>query len=229
MPGVTQLSASVLDRLDDRLTAAADPARAAAMTAYLRDQFTFAGVPAPALRALTREVLAGLPPPDEADLRAVVTGAWQRPHREYQYFACAYLRKHLAVPSPAFLADARTLITTKPWWDTVDALATRVVGRLVRRHPVLLGEMDAWSGAGDIWLIRTAILFQLHYGDETDTERLFGYCTRQAGHPDFFIRKAIGWALRQHARTDPEAVRGFLTDHRTRLSPLSLREAAKHL
>ena len=170
MPGVTQRPASVLDRLDDRLTATADTARDTAMTAYMRDQFSFAGVPAPALRALTREVLAGLPSPDEDDLRAVATGAWQRPQREYQYFACAYLRKHLAVPSPAFLADARTLITTKPWWDTVDALATRVVGGLVRR-----------------------------------------------------------WALRQHARTDPDAVRAFLADNRTRLSPLTLREAAKHL
>jgi 3-methyladenine DNA glycosylase AlkD len=229
MPGVTQLSASVLDRLDARLTAAADPARAAAMTAYMRGQFTFAGVPAPALRALSRDVLAGLGAPDEADLRAVVTEAWRRPQREYQYFACAYLRKHLAVPGPAFLADAGTLITTKPWWDTVDALATRFVGGLVRRHPVLLGEMDAWSRHDDIWLIRTALLFQLHYGDRTDTERLFGYCARQAGHPDFFIRKAIGWALRQHARTDPDAVRNFLAEHRTQLSPLTVREAAKHL
>jgi 3-methyladenine DNA glycosylase AlkD len=229
MPGVTQLSASVLDRLDDRLTAAADPARAAAMAAYMRNQFTFAGVPAPALRALSREVLAGLGTPDEADLRAVVTGAWQRPQREYQYFACAYLRKHVAVPGPAFLADACALITTKPWWDTVDALATHFVGGLVRRHPVLLGEMDAWSRDDDIWLIRTAILFQLHYGEQTDTERLFGYCARQAGHPDFFIRKGIGWALRQYARTDPAGVRAFLAHHRSRLSPLSLREAAKHL
>jgi 3-methyladenine DNA glycosylase AlkD len=229
MRGVTQLSASVLDRLDDQLTSAADPARAAAMAAYMRDQFAFAGVPAPALRKLSRDVLAGLPAPDEADLRAVVTEAWQRPHREYQYFACDYLRKHLAVPGPALLTDLRTLITTKSWWDTVDALATRVVGGLVRRHPELLGEMDAWSRADNIWLIRTAILFQLHYGDQTDTERLFASCARQAGHPDFFIRKGIGWALRHYARTDPDGVRAFLADHRSRLSPLSVREAAKHL
>jgi 3-methyladenine DNA glycosylase AlkD len=229
MRDVTQLSASVLARLDDRLTAAADPARAAAMAAYMRDQFAFAGVPAPALRKLTRDALAGLPAPDEADLRAVVTEAWQRPQREYQYFACDYLRKHLAVPGPAFLPDLCALITTKSWWDTVDALATRVVGDLVQRHPVLLGEMDAWSRADNIWLIRTAILFQLHYGTQTDTSRLFGYCVRQAAHPDFFIRKGIGWALRHYARTDPDGVRGFLAHHRTRLSPLSVREAAKHL
>ena len=89
--------------------------------------------------------------------------------------------------------------------------------------------MDAWSADDNMWLVRTAILHQLHYGAATDAERLFGYCTRQAGHPDFFVRKAIGWALRHYARTDAEAVRGFLAAHRHELSPLSVREAAKHL
>jgi 3-methyladenine DNA glycosylase AlkD len=229
MPGVTQLAASLLERLDDRLAAAADPARAAGMTAYMRGQFPFVGVPAPALRALVRDVLTGRPAPGEADLRAFATAAWQRPEREYQYFAVDYLRKYAAVAGPGFLLDACTLITTKSWWDTVDPLATRFVGGLVRRHPALTGEMDAWSRHDDIWLIRTAILFQLHYAAETDTERLFGYCARQGGHPDFFVRKAIGWALRQYARTDPQAVRAFIAHHRTRLSPLSVREATKHL
>jgi len=128
-----------------------------------------------------------------------------------------------------FLAVARTLITTKSWWDTVDALATRFVGDLVRRHPALVATMDDWSAEPDLWLVRTAILHQLHYGPATDTERLFAYCSRQAGHPDFFVRKAIGWALRHYARTDPDAVRQFVAAHASRLSPLSVREATKHL
>jgi 3-methyladenine DNA glycosylase AlkD len=89
--------------------------------------------------------------------------------------------------------------------------------------------MDAWAQDGNMWLIRTAILHQLHYGTETDKDRLFRYCTRQAGHPDFFVRKAIGWALRHYARTNPEAVRRYVTRNRTVLSPLSIREATKHL
>ena len=80
-----------------------------------------------------------------------------------------------------------------------------------------------------MWVVRTAILHQLHHGTATDPDRLFGYCARQAGHPDFFVRKAIGWALRQYARTDPAAVRNFVAGHRDRLSPLSVREAMKHL
>lgn len=229
IPGVTDLAASLLDRLERQLTAAADPVRAAAMASYLRGQFAFAGLPAPILRARAREALAGLPAPTEQDLRAVAEACWERPEREFQYFAGDYLRTHLAVPGPAFLRVVCGLITTKSWWDTVDALSTRVVGGLVTRHPALVAEMDAWSADEDRWLIRAAILHQLHYRERTDTERLFGYCSRQAEHRDFFVRKAIGWALRHYARTDPHAVREYVAAHRDRLSPLSVREASKHL
>jgi 3-methyladenine DNA glycosylase AlkD len=89
--------------------------------------------------------------------------------------------------------------------------------------------MDAWSTEKNLWLVRTAILHQMHYRDATNTERLFSYCTRQAGHPDFFVRKAIGWALREYAYTDADAVRKYIAENRAALSPLSVREASKHL
>jgi 3-methyladenine DNA glycosylase AlkD len=229
MPGVSELAATLLKRLDDRFAAARDPSRAAAMQAYMRDQFPYVGLPAPTLRALERGAFAGLPAPSSDDLRAVALGCWERPEREYQYVACDYLRTHVAVPGPSFIEVARTLITTRPWWDTIDPLATRFVGGLVQRHPTLLATMDSWSVEPDMWLVRTAILHQLNYGSATDTDRLFGYCAKQAEHKDFFIRKAIGWALRQYARTDPEAVRAFVAANRSTLSPLSIREATKHL
>ncbi|GID95024.1 DNA alkylation repair protein [Amorphoplanes digitatis] len=223
------LADELLDRLVREFGAARDPERAVGAAAYMRDQFAFLGLPAPAQRALARKVLAGLPAPTEEELRTVVLACWELEEREYQYFACDWLRRHVAVPGPDFLATARMLITAKSWWDTIDPLATRFVGGLVRRHPELSARMDAWSADENKWLIRTALLHQLHYGAETDTDRLFGYCTRQAGHPDFFVRKAIGWALRHYARTDPDAVRRYLAQHRDVLSPLSVREAAKHL
>jgi 3-methyladenine DNA glycosylase AlkD len=223
------LADDLLDRLVRTFGAARDPERAAPMAKYMRDQFSYLGLAAPRQQALTRTVLAGLPRPTEDDMRTVALACWDLEEREYQYFACGWLRTHVKVPGPGFLDTARTLITTKAWWDTVDPLATRVVGGLVKRHPSLVAEMDEWSADRDMWLARTAILHQLNYGAETDTERLFGYCTRQAGHPDFFIRKAIGWALRQYARTDPEAVRQYVAANRDRLAPLSIREATKHL
>jgi 3-methyladenine DNA glycosylase AlkD len=223
------LADELLDRLIRTFEAARDPERAVHAAAYMRDQFAFLGFSTPTQRALARTVVAGLPKPAEAQLAAVALACWDLDEREYQYFACDYLRTHDKIPGPEFLATARTLITTKSWWDTVDPLATRFVGDLVRRHPALTEQMDAWSTDENMWLIRTAILHQLHWGAATDEERLFGYCTRQAGHPDFFVRKAIGWALRHYARTDPHAVRDYLAKNRTILSPLSVREAAKHL
>jgi 3-methyladenine DNA glycosylase AlkD len=218
------LADELLDRLVRTYEAAREPERAQSAAAYMRHQFPFLGIPAP-----NRSVTAGLPTPTEDELRTVALTCWDLAEREYQYFACGWLRAHVGVPGSGFLTTVRALITTKSWWDTVDALATRVVGGLVRRHPRLIEEMDAWSADANLWLVRTAILHQLTYGPATDTDRLFGYCTRQAGHPDFFVRKAIGWALRQYARTDPDAVRSYLGAHRDRLSGLSVREAAKHL
>ncbi|WP_229075331.1 DNA alkylation repair protein [Actinoplanes sp. DH11] len=226
---MSDLAGTLMERLTTELEAARDRERAAGMEAYMRDLFPFFGLPAPARRARARTALTGLPRPSADDLRAVALACWERDEREFQQFACDYLVAHAAVPGPEFLDTVARLITTKSWWDSVDPLATRVVGGLVRRHPALAGRMDEWSRHTDMWLVRTAVLHQLHYGSATDTDRLFGYCAAQAGHPDFFVRKAIGWALRQYARTDPGAVRVFLAEHAGDLSPLSVREASKHL
>ena len=225
----TAVAGEVLRRLTSVYGEARDPERAGPMRAYMRDQFDFLGIQSARQRELSRQVLAGLPTPTEADLGAVATGCWALPEREYQYFACGWLRRHAKVCSAGFIGTARDLITTKPWWDTVDILAAHLVGPLVSRHPELTATMDAWATDDDLWLIRTAILHQLWYRSGTDTDRLFGYCTAQAGHRDFFVRKAIGWALRQYARTDPDAVRRYVRDQGERLSGLSVREALKNI
>jgi 3-methyladenine DNA glycosylase AlkD len=225
----TPLATIILNRLSDIYPAAADPERAVGAQAYMRDQFPFHGITNPRLTALNGEVLAGLAPPAEADLVAVALGCWAKPEREYQYFACTYLRRHVRVGSPRLLPTIKELITTKSWWDTVDTLAAHTVGPLVTAYPALVETMDAWVADQNMWVARTAILHQLRYKDRTDAERLFRYCTAQAGHKDFFIRKAIGWALRDYAYTDPDAVRAYVEAHRAMLSPLSVREASKHL
>src|SRR5262249_32295364 len=131
--------------------------------------------------------------------------------------------------SSEFLHTTRTLITTKSWWDTVDELAAHVVGPLVAADQVLALTMDEWAYDADLWLSRTAILYQNRYREATDARRLLRYCADQAEHPDFFVRKAIGWALREYAKTDPEAVRTFVASHRGTLSGLSTREALRNI
>ncbi|MEV6925750.1 DNA alkylation repair protein [Dactylosporangium sp. NPDC051485] len=217
----------MIDRLRQTFGAAADPQRAAPMRAYMREQFPFLGIPSPARAALSRPLLRG--PFSEADLRETARACWALPEREYQYFACDLLRRHAKALTPASMPLLRELVTTKPWWDTVDVLAAHVAGPMVRAHPGLVSTMDEWTREGtDHWLVRTAILHQLRYRESLDFARLSDYCRRWAAEPDFFIRKAIGWALREHAKTDPAAVRGFVAAHPD-LSPLSVREALKNL
>ncbi|MGW1391532.1 DNA alkylation repair protein [Streptomyces nigra] len=232
--GVPDVPRSVLaDTVTERLTAvygaAADPERAVVMRAYMKDVAPFLGIPSPERRALSRSVLQGTPRPDERDCTAVALRCWRLPEREYQYFAVDLLRRHVRRLSSGFLPVARHLVTTVPWWDTVDALAAHVVGGLVAADPALTADMDAWIEDDDLWVVRTALLHQLRYGERTDAGRLFAYCLRQSGHPDFFVRKAIGWCLREYAKTDPDAVRDFLAREGGRFAPLSVREALKNI
>ena len=210
-------------------SAAADAERAHGMGAYMRNQFAFYGLPAPVFRALARDVLAQHPAPDEAELRRIVRDCWSRPEREWQYFACDLLAKNARRLSAGFLPAVKHAIVNKSWWDTVDSLATKTVGGLVRSHPELAAAMDRLIHDRNFWLARTAILHQLSYKKDTDADRLFAYCTARAGDSEFFIRKSIGWALREYSKTDATAVRRYVRDHRTELSPLSQREALKWL
>lgn len=230
-----------VDELNDLLAAvaasfraAADADRAAAQRAYMRDQFPYLGITTPEQRRLAKAVLKGsalrgAAQPTTSDCVTIAQRCWELPEREFRYFAVDYLIANVRRCESSLLTTVRTLITTDSWWDTIDPLASRVVGPLVAADPSLVATMDAWVRDENLWIVRTAILHQLHYKAATDEPRLFEYCALQAGHPDFFIRKAIGWALREYAYTAPDAVRAFLDRERGNLSPLSVREAAKHL
>ncbi|MFI5908826.1 DNA alkylation repair protein [Dactylosporangium sp. NPDC051541] len=224
------MSIDLVEHLQRTFGAAADPGLAAPMRAYMRDKFPFLGIQSVSRRRLTSGVLRDAARPcAESDVLAVARACWALPEREYQYFACDYLVRHVRLLSPAAMPVLHELITTKSWWDTVDALASNVAGPLVTAFPAAVSTMDAWTAPGtDLWLVRTAILHQLKYRGRTDAHRLFDYCERWSAEPDFFIRKGIGWALREYAKTDPAAVSSFMDTH-PGLSPLSRREALKNL
>ena len=218
-----------MSELADRIVAAfepaRDPTRAVPMAAYLRDQFPFLGIGATDRDALLRDVLAAAPPPSADEVLAAAEALWALDGREYQRAGSRLLRRHVRrLPSGALPRVGR-LITTRAWWDTVDELAIHVVGGLVHADDGLVAAMDRWIDDEDRWLVRTAILHQHRWKAATDQERLFRYCLRRAGHTDFFVRKAIGWALREHSKTDAAAVRRFVADHAGELSGLSRREA----
>ncbi len=212
-------------RLQATLSQHRDPARAAAMSAYMRDKFPFLGIPSPERARLEREALAGVGRVSQKDLVAAAGELWAMPEREFQYAACALLARHAKVLDEGFIPTLRTLVTTKSWWDTVDTLAAHVAGPIVRAHPAAVSVMDAWIEDPDFWLARVAILHQLRSKQATDAPRLFRYCELRAGDTEFFIRKAIGWALREYSKADAAAVREFVANHDATLSGLSKREA----
>lgn len=230
---MTRLVDALLPAVIASYRRAANPEKAVAQAAYMRDQFPYLGIVTPERRALDRAILKGARlkgagRPTTEDCVECALRCWELPEREFRYFAVDFLVANVKRCDTTLLTTVRQLITTDSWWDTVDPLATRVVGSLVADYPELVATMDEWVRDADMWVARTAILHQLHYKADTNEKRLFEYCSIQAEHPDFFIRKAIGWALRAYAYTAPDAVRSYL-DREPRLAPLSVREASKHL
>jgi 3-methyladenine DNA glycosylase AlkD len=197
------------------------------MAAYMKHHFDFLGVTTPTRRAAARPTMSAARSASADAIVDFARACWLQPEREFQYVAQDALAANVARLESRHLADVRELVTTRSWWDTVDALAAWCVGGLVLADRTLAEEMDRWIDADDIWLARSAILHQLRWKEATDADRLFDYADRRASDTEFFIRKAIGWALRQYARTDPDAVRRFVATHE--LSGLTRREALKHL
>ena len=194
----------------------------------MRNLFPFYGIKKPKRVLIEKECFALYPVTHEQELFELLKELWNQPEREYQMTACnlAYQYKNLWTPS--FLFTLEELIRTKSWWDSVDTLASKMVGTLLLMYPTLQKQMDDWIADSDFWIRRSALIHQLSYKEATDEKRLFKHCTRTMEEKEFFIRKAIGWALRQYARTNPQAVRTFLAQHKSSLSPLSYREAGKY-
>jgi 3-methyladenine DNA glycosylase AlkD len=215
-----------INRLRKNFEVHTNPEKAKKQKAYLRNQFEFFGINAPEHLMIRRKVFKhyGLPEPDE--LEKFVRDLWAQPEREFQYFGLDLVEKSIKHVNKDFISVIEFMITNKAWWDTVDMIATHHVAALFRRFPEMIPVYTKkWLNSQNIWLQRTALLFQLKYKDKTDTTLLFDMIRKLAGHKDFFIRKAIGWVLREYSKTAPDAVIQFIDQNQ--LSPLSKREALK--
>jgi 3-methyladenine DNA glycosylase AlkD len=223
---VEGLIAFVQRELRDR----ADPRKAVAMAAYMKTSMPFYGVPTPAREQIHREIRARFSIANRKDYERAVLGLWRLPHREEKYFAIAVARSFRDFIVPESMPLYRRLIEEGAWWDFVDEVAAHLVGMVLLHHRKEIAPMmDRWIEDADLWVRRSAIISQLKHRDKTDHVRLFRYSLAQAAEKDFFIRKAIGWALRQYAYSEPDRVRDFITKHRGKLSPLTYREASRVL
>jgi 3-methyladenine DNA glycosylase AlkD len=215
------------------LVPAGNPALRPWMRAYMKNQFEFLGVKTPVRRAFTAELIRMQKGATADELLRSARMLWALPEREYQFVAIDLLGRHVRTLTPKHLPALFSLVRKKSWWDTVDALAATVIGRVVlnarAERPDIQNEMDKALQSPNLWVRRVAILHQLGWREGTDSGRLFTYALTCGHEREFFIRKAIGWALRDYARHAPGDVRGFLSANRDKLSPLKVREAAKHL
>jgi 3-methyladenine DNA glycosylase AlkD len=208
----------------------ADPAKAPAMAAYMKTAQPFFGVPTPARVAMLKQMGARFAPADQKSYARSALALWKLPHREEQYCAIAFARRHEPFITPASLPLYERMIREGAWWDFVDEIAANLVGAVYRNFRAQTRPtIERWIDDEHMWIRRTAILSHLRHKQQTDSSQLFEHCLKRAHESEFFIRKAIGWALREYSKTDPRAVRAFLTKNRKRLSNLSYAEGSKHL
>jgi 3-methyladenine DNA glycosylase AlkD len=214
------------------LAAAANRDDARAMQAYMKSSMPYYGVRAAAVRAACKRVFAKRPLGSCTEWRSEILELWRRAkYREERYAAIelVQLKSHRECWSPQMMPILEELIVTGAWWDLVDGLA-QVVGELLRSYPKEMRPlMRAWSRDSDLWKRRVSIICQLSFKRETDLDLLYANIEPNLADRDFFIRKAIGWALRQYAWTDPEEIRRYVRAHANELSGLSRREALKNI
>ena len=207
-----------------------DPEVATAMAAYMKTDMPFYGLKKPERTPLHRQLKRDLTPSSDDEYEHVVRTLWSLPRREEKYLAMTLAWEYRRFNAYRHMDLYRDLIVEGAWWDFVDHVSGKCVGHVLLKERTLTKPlMEEWVESSDMWLRRSALLAHLGHKTDTDEATLFDHCLRLAHEREFFIRKAIGWVLRQYARTAPDSVREFVLDHRDEWSGLTFREATKHL
>jgi 3-methyladenine DNA glycosylase AlkD len=227
------INRDLVDRVRMALAARADPVRAPGMQAYMKSEMPYLGVTSTPMRDAVRELLPADRLGSFEDWRDTIVALWDEArYREERYAALALIghpvsRQFRTLDALPLYAQ---LIVSGAWWDLVDGLATHEVGDLLKRYPQPMRQtMLDWSRDADPWLRRTSIICQVGFKTATDQALLYACIEPNLSERGFFLRKAIGWALREYAKTAPEAVRQYVAENESRLSGLSRRQALKHL
>lgn len=205
-----------------------NPENAVPMQNYMKNNFPFLGIKTPLRRELMRQIYVqtGLLKVDFQE--TLIEQLWEKEEREYQYAAIDYTSKSLKKLTKQHLPLMEKIMLHKQWWDSIDSIAPNAVGTIAKNDPSVLDEtIEKWAYGQDMWLCRASILFQLKYKETTDEQRLYRYILANADSKEFFIQKAIGWALREYSKTNPDSVRAFIQQHS--LPKLSIREGSKYI
>ena len=204
-----------------------DPHVAEGAANYMKHISPFIGISTVPRRAALKAAWKALPPLDEVNLAKFCSAMWQQPMREYQYAACDLLSWNKQPRSADFLiTPLKELVVEKSWWDTIDALNSNGINPLVRQHPELVETMWEWIESDNVWLVRVAIQHQRGNRDDTDLDLLFAMCEPHIAEKNFWIAKAIGWALRDASAFWPADVQAFIDNH-SDISSVARREGQR--
>ena len=218
----------ILNEIASILQAYSDPIKAEGMARYMKNKFSYFGLSTPVREDATKQCIATLQTQSGDTIVELVHQLWEQEEREFQYVGLTILKKYKRKFSSDFLQHCETFLTQKSWWDTVDILASNIVGSFVLKNRDLSKvTLQKWAEHKNMWLNRAAILHQLTYREQTDTDFLYSVIKRHSESPEFFHQKAIGWALRERAKLYPQEVQNFINT--VKLKPLSVREALKHI
>ena len=212
------------------LSEAKNPEIALQQKAYMKNKFEFFGLKAPTRRSIYKPFLLKNNLPEKSEAIEIIKELYKQPQRELHYFAvelAVKYKKQFEIEDIIWIED---LITQNSWWDTVDFVAANIVGAYFQTFPNQIEAVTKkWMNSGNFWLQRTCLLFQLKYKENTDIQLLTKFIIELAPEKEFFIRKAIGWILREYAKTDAEWVKKFVSDYKKILSNLSQKEALKNV
>lgn len=218
-----------LTLIQDSLVEHKNDMNAVKMKAYMRGQYEYLGLKSPVRREAIKPFIVHVKNWGIQDIITLASALWALPEREYKYTAMDILGKHMKKMDEDCISFVIDLILAESWWDTVDYLASTLIGHLMKKYPDQRpAYVEEWIKNDNIWIKRTALIFQLKYKQETDIDLLEYLIQQEMTHPDFFIRKAIGWSLRQYSRYNPDRVLAFVRAN-PQLSPLSQREALRLL
>ncbi len=216
-----------VDKIKNKFHEFGNPAVAQQKISYMKDQFDFYGLRAKKSRDIARAIFKEEGYLIGNELNSFVRICYEDEYREMHYTAIEMVEIQIKKVDSNFINTLEWMITHQSWWDTVDWIA-KLVGFYFERFPEqLITTTERWLKSDNMWLQRVSIIFQLKYRDKTNQNLLFRYCQYKASDKEFFIRKAIGWALRQYSRTAPDAVINFVKTHKDELSPLSKKEALR--
>ncbi len=213
--------------IKERFQAKANDENSLKMANYMKQRFQFYGLKTPRRRECYKQLLKDAKKKKEVDWK-LLNECWEATEREFQYFVIDYLKHMINYISLSEFKHIEHYVRTKQWWDSIDPLS-KIIGRVGQKNEYFDDLMREWSTDSDFWIRRVAILHQLHFKEDTNEPLLEEILLNNLGSNEFFINKAIGWALREYSKTHPKWAHGFIEHNRLQLSNLSIREGSKYL